>query len=359
MIRKIDELKEKIRNDLSDLKDNHTLEEFRVRFLGRKGHITELFKQIKDVEPQIRKEFGQKLNELKNWADAELNNKKGQLTGTAHGKVKQLKGTAHGKASARGNLTVKGDLTAIDLTLPAYRIPIGKLHPLTQTFNDITKIFMNLGFTVADGPEIETDYYNFEALNLPKDHPARNMQDTLYIEDEVVLRTHTSPVQIRVMEKQKPPVQIIAPGRVYRRDTPDASHSPFFHQVEGLVVDKNISFRDLKGVIEAFAVKMFGKDIHVRFRPSFFPFTEPSLEYDFNCVFCRGKGCKVCQNTGWLEISGAGMVDPNVYGFVDYDPEVYSGYAFGMGIDRIAMLRYGINDIRLLFDNDLRFLAQF
>lgn len=334
MIKKIDEIKNAIQSHLSKLNAAKDLEEFRIHYLGRKGQIAELFKGIKDVQPELRGEFGQKLNELKNWAEKEFNDKK---MGTDTGSIED----------------------AIDLTLPGYRIPMGSLHPLTRTLNDIKKIFLSLGFTIADGPEIESDYYNFEALNLPKDHPARNMQDTLYIEEEVVLRTHTSPVQIRVMEKQKPPVQIIAPGRVYRRDTPDASHSPFFHQVEGLVVDKNISFRDLKGVIESFARKMFGKDIHVRFRPSFFPFTEPSLEYDFNCVFCRGKGCRVCQNTGWLEISGAGMVDPNVFSFVGYDPEVYSGYAFGMGIDRIAMLRFGIRDIRLLFENDLRFLSQF
>jgi len=220
-------------------------------------------------------------------------------------------------------------------------------------------IFYGMGFSVEDGPEIETDYYCFEALNIPKNHPARDMQDTLYITEDVVLRTHTSPVQVRVMEKTQPPVRIIAPGRVYRRDTPDASHSPFFHQVEGLVVDEGICFGDLKGVITAFAHKMFGSDIKVRFRPSFFPFTEPSAEYDFVCVFCRGKGCRVCKNTGWVEISGAGMVDPNVFKYVNYDSEKYTGYAFGMGVDRIAMLKYGIYDIRLFFENDYRFLEQF
>ena len=216
-----------------------------------------------------------------------------------------------------------------------------------------------MGFIVLDGPELESDYYNFEALNIPKSHPARDMQDTLYITEDIVLRTHTSPVQIRVMERQKPPIRMIAPGRVYRRDTPDASHSPFFHQVEGLVVDEGVSFADLKGIIAAFAHRMFGKDIDVRFRPSFFPFTEPSAEYDFSCVFCRGKGCNVCKGTGWMEISGSGMVHPNVFKSVGLDSEKYTGYAFGMGIDRIAMLKYGINDIRLLFENDLRFLNQF
>jgi phenylalanyl-tRNA synthetase alpha chain len=225
--------------------------------------------------------------------------------------------------------------------------------------DQIKAVFLGMGFRIEDGPEIESDYYNFEALNIPKNHPARDMQDTLYISEEVVLRTHTSPVQIRVMESTKPPIRIIAPGRVYRKDTPDASHSPFFHQVEGLVVDEGISFGDLKGVITSFAHKMFGPDISVRFRPSFFPFTEPSAEYDFKCVFCRGAGCRVCKNTGWLEISGAGMVDPNVFEAVGYDPEKYTGYAFGMGVDRIAMLKYGIDDIRLFFENDMRFLTQF
>jgi phenylalanyl-tRNA synthetase alpha chain len=334
MLQKIEELKKELAENLKNISADEAVDELRVRYIGRKGKITELFKSIREVEPELRKEFGQKLNSLKKWAEEEIN---GRIQKSA----------------------VSGKNGEADLTLPGYRFPLGKKHPLTQTLDNIKNIFLSLGFTIADGPEIETDYYNFEALNLPKDHPARNMQDTLYITEDIVLRTHTSPVQIRVMESQQPPVQIIAPGRVYRRDTPDASHSPFFHQVEGLVVDKDISFADLKGVIEAFAEKMFGPDIKVRFRPSFFPFTEPSLEYDFNCVFCRGKGCRVCQNTGWLEISGAGMVDPNVFGFVGYDPEEYSGYAFGMGVDRIAMLQYGVTDIRLLYENDLRFLSQF
>jgi phenylalanyl-tRNA synthetase alpha chain len=225
--------------------------------------------------------------------------------------------------------------------------------------DEVKRFFVRLGFTIADGPEVETDYYNFAALNFPQHHPARAMQDTLFISAEVLLRTHTSPVQIRTMLKQKPPVRIIAPGRVYRRDTPDASHSPFFHQVEGLFVDQGISFGDLRAVIQEFAKYMFGQDIHVRFRPSFFPFTEPSMEYDFNCIFCRGKGCKVCKYSGWVEISGAGMVHPNVFRNVGYDPDIYTGYAFGMGVDRITMLKYNIDDIRLFFENDMRFLQQF
>jgi phenylalanyl-tRNA synthetase alpha chain len=247
----------------------------------------------------------------------------------------------------------------IDLSLPGRKAFVGRKHPLIQTAEEIKSIFRSLGFTIEDGPEVETDFYNFEALNIPKSHPARDMQDTLYITEDIVLRTHTSPVQIRVMESRKPPIRMIAPGRVYRRDTPDATHSPFFHQVEGLVVGEDVTFADLKGVIEAFARRMFGGDAKVRFRPSFFPFTEPSAEYDFNCVFCGGKGCRVCKNTGWLEISGAGMVHPNVFEAVGYDPEKYTGYAFGMGIDRIAMLKYDISDIRMFFENDLRFLNQF
>jgi phenylalanyl-tRNA synthetase alpha chain len=333
MLDKIHALRKTIANELAELTSSDQREAFRIRYLGRKGEVAELFKQLKDVAAEQKREVGQELNKLKQWVEAEF-----------------------GQGNKQDARTAESDT---DLTLPGYTIPRGSRHPLSQTLADIKRIFHGFGFRVASGPELESDYYNFEALNLPRDHPARNMQDTLYIADDMVLRTHTSPVQIRVMEKQQPPVRIIAPGRVYRRDTPDASHSPFFHQVEGLVVDRGISFRDLKALIEAFAGAMFGADIRVRFRPSFFPFTEPSLEYDFNCVFCRGEGCRVCQNTGWLEISGAGMVDPNVFGFVNYDPDVYSGYAFGMGIDRITMLRYGIRDIRLLFDNDVRFLRQF
>ena len=316
------------------MKDVQAFEALRVKYLGRKGLVQGLFKQMKDIAPEDRPQFGKLINELKQFVETRINELKPQF---AQRKRKET----------------------LDLSLPGRRPPVGKKHPLTQVLDDSKRFFLGLGFTIADGPEVETDWYNFEALNIPKNHPARDMQDTLYITEDILLRTHTSPVQIRTMMSQEPPVRIIAPGRVYRRDTPDASHSPFFHQVEGLVVDKGISFGDLKAVIEEFARFMFGEDIHVRFRPSFFPFTEPSLEYDFNCVFCRGKGCKVCKYTGWVEISGAGMVDPNVFKAVGYDPEVYTGYAFGMGVDRIAMLRYSIDDIRLFFENDMRFLSQF
>ncbi len=334
MLDLIEKLKEKFKSDLSQIKSLPEVDKLKIQYMGRKGEVADLFDRIKDLAPDERPQIGKNLNELKSYLNTETENLLFRL---------QKKSTD----------------SQLDLTLPGRKPFVGRKHPLTKTMDEIKSIFYGMGFSVEDGPEIETDYYCFEALNMPKNHPARDMQDTLYITDDIVLRTHTSPVQVRVMEKTQPPVRIIAPGRVYRRDTPDASHSPFFHQVEGLVVDKGICFGDLKGVITAFAHKMFGSDIKVRFRPSFFPFTEPSAEYDFLCVFCMGKGCRVCKNTGWVEISGAGMVDPNVFKYVNYDSEKYTGYAFGMGVDRIALLKYGIYDIRLFFENDYRFLEQF
>jgi phenylalanyl-tRNA synthetase alpha chain len=334
MLNLIDKLKDKFEEELSNVQSLPEIEKLKIHYMSRKGKVAELFNQMKDVSTEERPQVGRKLNELKNHINSKIEEYIAQL------KTKSVE-------------------SQLDLTLPGRTPYVGRKHPLTKTLEEMKSIFCGMGFSIEDGPEIETDYYCFEALNIPKNHPARDMQDTLYITDDIVLRTHTSPVQVRVMEKTNPPVKIIAPGRVYRRDTPDASHSPFFHQVEGLVVDEGICFGDLKGVITGFAHKMFGSDIKVRFRPSFFPFTEPSAEYDFICVFCRGKGCRVCKNTGWVEISGAGMVDPNVFKYVNYDSEKYTGYAFGMGVDRIAMLRYGIYDIRLFFENDVRFLEQF
>ncbi len=334
MDKKISEIKSTFLTDVKNVRTAQDFEALRIRYLGRKGYVQELYKTMGSLDPSERPAAGKLINELKEYLQSEIDSLKAQFVS---GKQKKQ----------------------IDLTMPGRRPLSGGKHPLTQTLEDIKSFFLSLGFSVAEGPEVETDYYNFEALNIPRNHPARDMQDTLYITDEIMLRTHTSPVQIRTMLNQKPPVRIIAPGRVYRRDTPDASHSPFFHQVEGLVVDKGISFGDLKAVIQQSAKYLFGEDIHVRFRPSFFPFTEPSMEYDFNCIFCRGKGCKVCKYTGWVEISGAGMVDPNVFEAVGYDPDIYTGYAFGMGVDRIAMLRYNIDDIRLFFENDMRFLTQF
>jgi phenylalanyl-tRNA synthetase alpha chain len=335
MLDKIRKLEQEFISEIALIKEKADIEKLRIKYLGRKGLLSELFNRLSDVPQEIRPEAGKILNNAKNliWEEYE----KLML-----------------KFSEKKELMKK-----LDLTLPGRKPFIGRKHPLTIILDEIKYIFQGLGFRIEDGPEIESDYYNFEALNIPPNHPARNMQDTLYIADNIVLRTHTSPVQIRVMEKNSPPIRIIAPGRVYRKDTPDASHSPFFHQVEGLAVDEGITFGDLKAIITAFAHKMFGPDIKVRFRPSFFPFTEPSAEYDFNCIFCRGKGCRVCKNTGWIEISGAGMVDPNVFQVVHYDSEKYTGYAFGMGVDRIAMLKYGIEDIRLFFENDMRFLTQF
>lgn len=335
MLEIIDQIRSDFLENLKNVNNPESLEELRVTFLGRKGKLADAFGLMADAPKDIKPRLGQGLNQLKKELES-------QYAGLQK-KLQEQAATKH----------------KIDLTLPGRRNFSGRHHPISLVADEIKDIFRSLGFTIEDGPEIETDYYNFEALNIPKSHPARDMQDTLYITENIVLRTHTSPVQIRVMERQKPPIRMIAPGRVYRRDTPDASHSPFFHQVEGLVVGEDVTFADLKGVIQAFAHRMFGKDINVRFRPSFFPFTEPSAEYDFSCVFCRGQGCRVCKGTGWLEVSGAGMVHPNVFRAVGIDPDQYSGYAFGMGIDRIAMTKFGIDSIRALFENDLRFLNQF
>ena len=311
------------------------LEAIRIAFLSRKGKIPSLFSLIGKAEPSERPKIGAELNRIKKVAQEAL------------------------EAKAKSFQRREKAIEFFDPTLPGREIPMGSLHPLMQVMDEIKEIFVGMGFRIEEGDEIETDYHNFEALNIPRHHPSRDMQDTFYLSEDWVLRTHTSPVQIHTMESQRPPIRMIAPGRCFRKDTPDATHSPTFHQVEGLCVDKGVSFADLKGVIQAFAQKLFGEGVRVRFRPSFFPFTEPSAEYDFSCTHCSGRGCRVCKYTGWLEISGAGMVDPAVFGFVDYDPKVYTGYAFGMGVERIAMLKYQINDIRIFFENDLRFLKQF
>ncbi|MBN2366266.1 MAG: phenylalanine--tRNA ligase subunit alpha [Calditrichaeota bacterium] len=330
----IDSIKNNFLDELNSVRNAQDLESLRIKHLGRKGTIQELYSKLKDADPADRPGLGKEINALRTIIEAELN-------------------------EAKSRYAVRKSRQKVDLTLPGRTPSVGRKHPLTLVQEEIKKYFSRLGFSVADGPDVETDFFNFAALNFPENHPARAMQDTLFITENILLRTHTSPVQIRTMMEQKPPVRIIAPGRVYRRDTPDASHSPFFHQIEGLFVDKRVSFGHLRAVIQEFARYMFGADIHVRFRPSFFPFTEPSMEYDFNCIFCRGKGCKVCKYTGWIEISGAGMVHPNVFRAVGYDPDVITGYAFGMGVDRIAMLKYNIDDIRLFFENDMRFLSQF
>jgi len=309
-----------------------------VKTLGRKGSLTQLLKQLGALPEAERKEIGKRANEIKEALES-------QIEEALH----QLKEREKKEALEK---------ETVDITLPGRRIPMGKRHPITQTLGEIVQIFSHLGFEVVEGPEVELDYYNFEALNIPKGHPAREMQATFFISEDVVLRTHTSPVQVRTMEKRRPPIRVICPGAVYRCDS-DPTHSPMFHQVEGLLVDKGITFADLKGVLTVFVHEMFGEETRLRFRPSFFPFTEPSAEVDIECFICGGKGCGVCSNTGWLEILGSGMVDPAVYQFVNYDPEEVTGFAFGMGIERIAMLKFGINDIRLFFNNDLRFLRQF
>ena len=317
--------------------DPEALEQIRIRILGRKGELTEILRGLGALPPEIRREVGRQANALKARIEAALEARQQTL-----------------RAALLDELAVRD---AIDITLPGRPIQRGSLHPITATLYEIVEIFQRLGFSVAEGPEVELDYYNFEALNIPKDHPARDMQDTFYITDDIVLRTHTSPVQIRVMEAQPPTVKIVAPGRVYRRDA-DPTHSPMFHQVEGLLVDYGVSFADLKATLQAFVDQFFGAGTRLRFRPSYFPFTEPSAEVDIGCVMCSGAGCRVCKGSGYLEILGAGMVDPEVFRGVGYDPEI-TGFAFGMGVERIAMLRYGIDDIRLFFENDLRFLQQF
>lgn len=324
--------------DLQSAVTEEELQAVRTRYLGRKGLLTGLLRNIAAVPPAERPGFGQACNLFKETLSARIDSLSAALT-----------------ASQRGGQLLR---ERIDVTLPGRGIGTGRLHPVTQVKEEICAIFAGLGFTVVEGPEVELDYYNFEALNIPPDHPARDMQDTFYVDDEIVLRTHTSPVQVRIMEVCRPPVRILSPGRVYRRDS-DVSHTPMFHQIEGLLVDRGITFGDLKGVLTTFLKRVFGDETALRFRPSFFPFTEPSAEVDIRCVICRGDGCRVCGQSGWLEILGSGMVDPAVFRNVGYDPDVYSGFAFGLGLERIAMLKFGISDIRLFFENDQRFLTQF
>ncbi len=336
MIEIINKLRQDFDSRLNSVTDPKQLEQIRIDFLGKKGLLQGLMKDLRNASAEEKPKFGKDINLLKQYVEQEINNKTAGLGSKSVGKPEKT----------------------FDTTLPGKKELTGTLHPITQVMEEITSIFFGLGFQVEEGPEIETDYYNFEALNIPKDHPARDMQDTFYIEDETVLRTHTSPVQIHVMENREPPLRIIAPGKVYRCDS-DVSHTPMFHQIEGLMVDEGVSFSHLKGIMNIFLQEVFGKDTKIRFRPSFFPFTCPSAEVDIQCVMCSGKGCRVCSQTGWLEILGAGMVDPAVFKSVGYDSEKWTGFAFGLGIERIAMLKFGINDIRLFFENDLRFLKQF
>jgi len=329
------DIEKKAIQDLVEVKDLSDLERFRIAYLGKKGLLTSLMKRLGGLSPEERPEAGQWVNRLK----SELARR------FEEAREKVLSRKEEGPS-------------LLDVTLPGREPLRGRLHPITQVSLEICNIFRRMGFKVVEGPEVELDYYNFEALNIPPDHPARDMQDTFYVSGKVLLRTHTSPMEVRVMETQSPPVRIISPGKVYRRDS-DVTHTPMFHQVEGLLVDKGVTFGDLRGTLTSFVHQMFGRETALRFRPSFFPFTEPSAEVDIRCVICRGKGCRTCKNTGWLEILGSGMNDPAIYTFVGYDPEVYSGFAFGMGIERVAMLKYGIDDIQLFYRNDMRFLRQF
>ena len=334
----INALKSKIEQEISSVKNIEDLEKARTFLLGRKGILSEYIDRIKTLEKEERKIFGREINLLKEWTEE---------------KLREFKQFYEDEEKNR-----REQATWIDISMPGKTPVTGKKHPITQTLEEIIRIFSSLGFSVAEGPDIESDYYNFEALNIPHDHPARDMQDTFYIKKGVVLRTHTSPVQIRVMESQLPPVKIIAPGAVYRCDS-DVSHTPMFHQVEGLMVDRHVRFSDLKGILSIFIQEMFGSNTPLRFRPSYFPFTEPSAEVDIGCVICGGSGCRVCKDTGWLEILGSGMVHPQVFRIVGYDPEEVTGFAFGMGVERVAMIKFGIDDIRQFYYNDIRFLSQF
>lgn len=333
--RSIEQIYTEALSELSSASDEEILQSLLVKYLGRKGYVTQFLRNISSLPLERRPEAGKRANEVKKDLEARIN------------------GALNDVESAFDDSIGK-----IDVSLPGRPARLGSLHPITQITQQICDIFVRLGFDVAEGPEVETDWYNFEALNFPKNHPARDMQDTFFVSDDIVLRTHTSPMQIRLMEKTAPPVSIVVPGKVYRCDS-DLTHTPMFHQVEGLMVGDNISFGDLKGILTTLIHQIFDEQTRLRFRPSFFPFTEPSAEVDILCVMCRGEGCRVCSKTGWLEILGSGMVHPALYENVGYDADRYTGFAFGMGVERIAMLKYGINDLRTFFENDYRFLRQF
>lgn len=339
MKEKIEQIKLDVEGILENAKDIATLEQIRIKYLGKKGELTAVLKGMGKLSKEERPVIGALANEVRAKLETELEEKRAQIS------------------NAMEEAKLKNEV--IDVTMPGKKAEIGKLHPLTKVMNEIKDIFLGMGFSIADGPEVEYDYYNFEALNIPKNHPARDTQDTFYIEDNIVLRTQTSPMQVRVMENTRPPIRVIAPGRVYRSDSVDATHSPVFHQIEGLVVDKNVTMADLKGTLEMFTKSLYGEQTKVRFRPHHFPFTEPSAEMDVSCFVCGGKGCSVCKGEGWIEILGCGMVHPKVLSNCNIDPEIYSGFAFGIGLERIAMRKYDIDDLRLFFENDQRFLNQF
>lgn len=336
---KLIEIRDQAFKEIKDATSKEQIENFRVKYLGKKGELTTILRGMGSVSAEERPVVGKLANEVRAKIEEEIE----EITNGL--KKKQMEEKLANEV--------------IDISLPGKKKIIGKRHPLESTLKSIEDIFISMGFTIEEGPEIEYDYYNFEALNIPKDHPARSEQDTLYINDNIVLRTQTSPVQIRVMEKQEPPIKMISPGKVFRSDSLDATHSPIFYQMEGLVIDKGITFADLKGTLELFVKKMFGENTKTKFRPHHFPFTEPSAEMDASCFVCGGEGCKVCKGSGWMEILGCGMVHPQVIKNCGLDPEVYTGFAFGFGIDRMVMLNYGIDDIRALYESDMRFLRQF
>ncbi|MBW7573701.1 phenylalanine--tRNA ligase subunit alpha [Caproiciproducens faecalis] len=339
MKQELEAIREKAMRELDEAKGQQILENLRIKYLGKKGELTSILKQMGGLSAEERPKIGQLANEVRAFIEADL--------------VKRA-------AELKEEETLKRlEKEKIDVTLPGVRRELGAKHPLSIELDAIKEIFVGMGFEIVEGPEVEYDYYNFEALNIPKDHPARDTQDTFYINDNILLRTQTSPVQVRVMEKQKPPIRIISPGRVYRSDAVDATHSPLFHQIEGLVVDKGITFADLKGTLETFVKRMYGEDSVVRFRPHHFPFTEPSAEVDVQCFNCHGEGCRLCKGEGWIEILGCGMVHPKVLSNCGIDPEIYSGFALGMGLERVVMRKYNIDDLRLFYENDVRFLKQF
>ena len=339
MKQQLEEIKSRAAAALANAKLPQEIDELRVRFLGKKGELTGILKQMGKLSPEERPVIGQLANEVRSWIETDIETRLTEI-----------------KAS---QMAARLESEKLDVTLPGKRPQFGAKHPLSIVLDEIKEIFIGMGFEIADGPEVETDYYNFEALNIPKDHPARDTQDTFYINENILLRTQTSPVQVRVMEQKKPPIRIISPGRVYRSDALDATHSPLFQQIEGLVVDKGITFADLKGTLETFIKRLYGEDSVVRFRPHHFPFTEPSAEVDVQCFNCKGEGCRLCKGEGWIEILGCGMVHPKVLSNCGIDPEVYSGFALGMGLERVVMRRYNIDDIRLFYENDVRFLKQF
>ena len=334
----LNEIRQSVTAELQKLDGTTALEALRVRMLGKKGELTALMKTLGQLSAQDRPTVGAQINDARQWLQDQLDERLAQLR----------------KREREARLSAE----TIDVTEPRALPPLGSAHPITLVMNDMIECFTGLGFEVVEGPEVELDHYNFELMNIPKNHPARDAQDTFYIDDNIVLRTHTSPVQARVMLTRKPPIRVVCPGRVYRADEVDATHSPVFHQMEGLVVDENVTMADLRGTLDAFAHKLYGEDVRTRFRPSFFPFTEPSAEVDLTCAACHGKGCRVCKETGWVEVLGCGMVNPRVLEMCGIDSRRYSGFAFGVGLERIAMRRYGIHDMRLLYEGDSRLLGQ-